>query len=330
MRKENQYSIGLDIGGTKIASGIVDEQGKLIYKNTSPTLAVEGPEAVMGRIYGHIDKLLNYSRKHKKNIIAIGVSIPGVVDYATGSMTYVTSNLPCWAGMPIRRLLEKKYNLPTWIENDGNSAAWGEKQFGIARYSTSLLMITVGTGIGGGLIINNSQIIRGFSGAAGNFGHLIISFKGPECNCGNKGCVEAYSSGFAIASCAQRILRNGDYSDSVLASYEVESITGKTVVEAALKNDNLARKIIEKSGKYIGIAAVSVCNMFNPELIVVGGGISNAGELLLSPMREFIRKNALLPVSKVKVVRSNLGEDAGLIGAGMLSLRNVTARDGSS
>ncbi len=328
MRKEDQYSIGIDIGGTKIASGIVNKQD-IIHKDVTLTRAMEGSEAVMDRVYGHINKLLNYSRKHKISIMAIGVSIPGVVDYTTGSMTHVTPNLPSWTGTPIRRLIEKKYNFPTWIENDGNSAAWGEKQFGIARGSTSLLMITVGTGIGGGLIIN-SQIVRGFLGAAGNFGHVGISFEGLECNCGNKGCVEAYSSGFGIASYAQRMLRTGDYSDSILASYSTENITGKTVVEAALKNDNLAIKIIEKSGEYIGVAAVSVCNLINPELIIVGGGISNAGDLLVSPIRKFIKKNALPPNRKVKVVRSYLGEDAGLIGVGMLSLKNVTGSDGNS
>jgi len=322
MCQGEKYAIGIDIGGTKIATGIVGGNGELLEYNKQSTYAQEGPTILMERIEERINLLTKIALSKGINLSGIGVSIPGVVEMDMGRMLHVTQNLPGWTGISIREYTENKFNLPTWIENDGNAAAWGEKMFGSGKEKSNLLMITVGTGIGGGLIYD-SKIIRGFSGAAGSFGHIIICFDGPVCNCGNKGCIEAYASGPAIVTRARKKLNSDKYQKSAIADFKKE-ITAKIIVEAALKGDELASSIIKETGQYIGFAAISACNLFNPEMIIIGGGVSNhAGELLISPIREIIHKRALPLTRKVDVVRAKLGEKAGLIGAASLALDYV-------
>jgi len=327
MYQGKKYAIGIDIGGTKIAAGIVGDNGELLGYSNQLTYAQEGPTIIMKRIEGQINLLIEMALSKKIDLLGIGISIPGVVKMDMGTMLYVTLNLPGWTGMPIREYIENRFNLPTWVENDGNASAWGEKIFGSGKGKSNLLMITVGTGIGGGLI-HDSQIIRSFSGAAGSFGHVIICFDGPVCNCGNKGCIEAYASGPAIAARARKKLNSDKHQKSAIADSK-EEITAKTVVEAALKGDELASSIIKETGRYIGFAAISVCNLLSPEMIIIGGGVSNhAGELLISPIREIIHKRALPLTRKVEVVRAKLGEKAGLIGAASLALDYVDQKRG--
>jgi len=327
MYQGKKYAIGIDIGGTKIAAGIVSDNGELLEYSNQLTCAQEGPTIVMKLIEERINLLSEMALSKEMDLSSIGISIPGVVEANTGTMLHVTPNLPGWTGISIREYIENKFNLPTWVENDGNASAWGEKMFGSGKAKSNLLMITVGTGIGGGLIYD-SQIIRSFSGAAGSFGHVIICFDGPVCNCGNKGCIEAYASGPAIAARARKKLNSDKYQKSAIADSK-EEITAKTVVEAALKGDELASSIIKETGQYIGFAVISACNLFSPEMVIVGGGVSNhAGELLISPIREIVHKRALPLTRKVDVVRAKLGEKAGLIGAASLALDYVDHKRG--
>jgi glucokinase len=289
--------IGLDLGGTKIAAAIADQKGKIIRRLVVPTEAQKGKEAVIKNIFASIK---NVAQNNLASVKAIGIGAPGPILYKEGIIVS-PPNLPGWKKVPLRKIIQDEFKIKTILENDANAAALGEARFGAGRGIKNLIYITISTGIGGGVIIDG-KIFRGAVGTAGEIGHTTIDPDGPRCGCGNYGCLEALASGTAIAQKAGK--------------------DATEVGKAARQGDKEALKIIRETGEYIGIGVANLANLFNPEMVIIGGGVANLGEMLFKPIRETVKKRALeVPASILKIVPAKLGSDAGVLGAVALCLR---------
>lgn len=288
--------IGIDLGGSKIAAALADQRGKIITDVNIPTEARKGQRAVIDNVIKAVDTLMS---GRKKKVDRLGIGVPGPILYQTG-IVIEPPNLPGWKKVNLKKILEKRFKLPVQLDNDANCAALAEAKFGAGRSARDFIYVTVSTGIGGGIIINR-QLYRGAIGAAGEFGHMIIDPNGPVCGCGNFGCFEALASGTAIKKRA--------------------GMDAISVELAARQGDEKALQVVRETAHYLAIGFANLVNLFNPELIVVGGGVSKMRELLFTPIREEFRKYALtLPAKNVKIVRAKLGDEVGVLGAIALCL----------
>ncbi len=288
--------IGIDLGGTKIAAAAADECGCILSEIIVPTEARKGKKQVIHNIVKAVECL---SRSMKAKIEKIGIGVPGPIDFNTG-MVMDPPNLPGWKKVNLKAEISKFIRAPIFIDNDANCAALGEALFGAGINARDFIYITVSTGIGGGIIIDR-KLYRGVSGSAGEFGHMIIDPSGFKCGCGNKGDFEAMASGTSIKT------RSGE--------------DAMAIHIRAQQGDKKALKVVEETAKYLGIGIANLVNILNPELVIVGGGLSNMGELLLKPARREFNLHALaLPKRSVRIVRSKLGARAGLLGAIALCL----------
>ena len=288
--------IGIDLGGTKIAAAAADERGKIITDINIPTEAYKG----QGHVIGVIKKAAyNLIKGQKSKIKAIGIGVPGPILYEQG-IVISPPNLPGWKRVNLKKILEKEFHIPIFLDNDANCAALGEAHFGAGKNVRHFIYITVSTGIGGGIIIDR-KLYRGADGAAGEFGHMIIDSKGFTCGCGNVGCFEAMASGTAIKKRA--------------------GMDAIAVELAARQGDEKARAVIAETAHYLSIGIANLVNIFNPELVIVGGGVSKMRELLFTPVRQEFKKYAhALPAKSVKIVRAKLGGNSGVLGAAALCL----------
>lgn len=312
-----KYRIGVDIGGTNIKIALVDFEGKIIYSNTTPTRAEMGFEAGVANIKQAIKDLMQETKESAKTIEAIGFGLPGQIDYKLG-MVKNLPNIPGWINIPLGKLIEDEFQIPTKLDNDVRCAALGELNFGAGKGCENLICITIGTGIGSGIVLNG-KLVRGASNAAGEIGHIKMTLdKGPLCGCGDHGCFEAYASGPSIVSMAKEFISGGKS-----AKYKEMAtdgiITPYIVAQAALQGDPVSLQIFKQMGEIIGIGLSSVINLLNPEKIIIGGGVADAGEILLEPIRKTIEDRAM-PIQKeaVKVVPAQLANAAGVIGASLL------------
>ncbi|HEX3031124.1 MAG TPA: ROK family glucokinase [Bacillota bacterium] len=310
--------IGVDLGGTDIKAGLFQRDGRMLNNLTVPTAGDAGPDAVIGRIVKVVNKLRAQAEPGRE-LLGVGIGVPGNHDLATGTVVS-WSNLK-WYNVPIKAMLETQLALPVSIDNDANAAALGEHWQGAGRGTSHMIMVTIGTGIGGGLILNGS-LYRGAGGSAGEIGHTILLPGGPECNCGVAGHLEALTAAPWIVARAQRALEQGRVSQlSRIEPLEAEHIFG-----AARQNDELALQVVAETADYLAMGLANLVNIFNPELIVVGGGVAKAGEQLLEPIRKGVSRLALkLPAKMVKVVAAALGNWAGSYGAAAIMLEQ--ARD---
>ena len=312
-----KYRIGVDIGGTNIKIALVDFEGKIIYSNTTPTRAEMGFEAGVANIKQAIKDLMQETKESAKTIEAIGFGLPGQIDYKLG-MVKNLPNIPGWINIPLGKLIEDEFQIPTKLDNDVRCAALGELNFGAGKGCENLICITIGTGIGSGIVLNG-KLVRGASNAAGEIGHIKMTLdKGPLCGCGDHGCFEAYASGPSIVSMAKEFISGGKS-----AKYKEMAtdgiITPYIVAQAALQGDPVSLQIFKQMGEIIGIGLSSVVNLLNPEKIIIGGGVADAGEILLGPIRKTI-EDRTMPIQKeaVKVVPAQLANAAGVIGASLL------------
>ncbi len=307
--------IGIDVGGTNIKIALVDEGGKIIYSNSVPTYAKMGYEYTVNNIKQSIRDLMKETGETK--IEGIGFDFPGQVDYKTG-IVKLAPNIPGWVNVPIAQMIEEEFHIPTRIDNDVRCAALGELKFGAGQGCENFVCITVGTGIGSGLVING-KLVRGASNAAGEIGHIKLQIEdGPLCGCGDYGCLEANASGPAIVAMAQDYLKGGKSAKFAEMASDGE-ITPYIVAKAAEAGDPIAKRIFEIMGYRIGMGLTSVVNLLNPEKIIVGGGVAECGDLLLEPIRQTIKKRAMVVAgSAVQIVPAQLGNSAGVIGASML------------
>jgi glucokinase len=307
-------AIGADLGGTKMAVGVVDEQQRVLHHETGITLGRD-----LDDLLDALEVELRRGQAACPEAEAIGLGIPCTIDRARG-LAISAVNLPL-IDVPIRELIAERVGLPTFIDNDANVAALAEHRFGAAKDATNAVMLTIGTGIGGGLILDG-QVYRGSTGAGAELGHVVIDAEGPPCqgNCPNRGCVEVLASGTALALEGQRVAAANP--DSALGRLAAEGavIDGRAVTVAALAGDAAAVEAATTIGRRLGVALASFANVFEPDVIAIGGGVAALGELLLAPAREEMAARALPPMNTTSVVLAALGPEAGMIGAATMAL----------
>ena len=308
--------IGCDLGGTNLRAAIVDVDSGIVLEQMSvPTLAREGHEAVMQRMANLFSQVIQAGHVSRDDIGGIGIGVPGVLDLEKGETLFLP-NLPgTWPHVPVRDRVAKLTGLPTALLNDVRAITNGEWRYGAGRGMDTIAVFAIGTGIGGGLVING-QLHLGIGGTGGELGHTSIDFNGPRCGCGNYGCLEAYASGPAITAMGIKAVVQGlTTSLAQLCDYDLNRINPGMIAQAALAGDAIARDIYEQVGFYIGIAAANICASIGPRRIILAGGVAQAGDLLLEPVQRTIKERVrIMPVDQVEVVLSQLGDNAGVIG----------------
>lgn len=311
----NKNVIAVDIGGTNLRFGIVKKTGQIIHKIVRPTEADAGRDAVIKNIINGIDEILYLSKIKKSSILGISLATPGFIDINKGIITF-SPNLPGWRNVNLGKIIKDSLDIPVTIENDANAAAFGERWLGAGKNSSNLLCITMGTGIGGGIILDN-KIWHGDKGMAGEIGHITVNPDGPLCNCGNYGCLEAYSSGTGIINRIIDAMKKGKKTALLsMIKNGINEITPEKIFLAAKKGDPLSLELVEDAGKYLGIAISDFANLLNIKTIILYGGLVSSFSLFAKRMKEEIIKRTIPSFSKeVKVLKAGLKGDAGIIGA---------------
>jgi len=311
--------LAIDVGGTKIIAALISNRGQVVAREYQPTLADEGPQPVINRILSAIDHLLSLKNIDSSQLHSISIAAAGAIDLDQGLVTS-SPNLPGWCDVPLREIVKSKYRVNTFLINDASAATLGEHQYGVGKGVDNLILLTVGTGIGGGIIIND-ELYSGPCGSAGEIGHMTIDVNGPRCNCGNVGCLEMLASGTAVAKEAIRRVSQGERSSlTEIIDGKIGNITAETVGVAARGGDSLALEVISKAATYLGAGLVNLVNIFNPEMIIIGGGLAKVGDLLLEPARQVVRERAFqLPAEVARIVSAQLGDDAGVLGAAIFA-----------
>jgi len=313
--------LAIDLGGTKIIAAVISHQGQVMARESYLTSAGEGPQSVIDKILSATDHLLGVSNIELSQLHSISIAAAGAIDFEQGVVTS-SPNLPGWHDIPLRDMVNRKYRVKTFLINDASAAALGEHQFGVGRGVNNLIYLTVSTGIGGGIIIDG-RLYLGPSGSAGEIGHMTIDVNGPKCSCGNIGCLEMLASGTAMAREAIRRISQGEESSlTEMVEGKIGDITAEKVGVSAEGGDSLALEVISQAANYLGVGMVNLVNIFNPEMIIVGGGVAQMGDLLLAPARQAVEERAFqLPAQAVRIVPAQLGDSAGLLGAAVFALQ---------
>ena len=311
--------IGVDLGGTLLKAAVVDtEDGTVSGLKRVKTHAHAGHDAVIERMKELICSVIAESGVSKTQIGGIGIGVPGVLNLEKGEVVFLPNLHGQWPNVPLRQKIEVGIGLPTHLINDVRSMTLAEWTFGAGKGVDTIACFAIGTGIGGGLVING-QLHLGENGTAGELGHQIIDMNGPKCGCGSRGCLEAFASGPAIVAMGIKAVVQGLTTNiGTLAEYNLNKITPKLIYEAAMQGDEIANDIFIRAGFYIGIAAASTLATVGPRKIVIGGGVAQAGDLLLEPIRQTVRERFfIVPTKEFEIVQAALGADAGLIGAAL-------------
>jgi glucokinase len=315
--------IGVDLGGTKLLAGVVDEALEVRHRAYRLGRGEETQEVIE-----HLCEVIAEVRLAAgEDAAAIGLGVPCLVDRERG-VALSSNHLPL-ENVPIRDLVAERFDLPVFVDNDGNAAMLAEWRWGAASGAQDGVLLTLGTGIGGGILAEGA-LVRGSLGAAAELGHMVIDMDGPPCpgSCPNRGCLEAYVSGAALGREGLRVAH--EQPDSALAAVLASGrrITGALVTEVAHDGDAAAREVVAAMGRCLGVGIASYVNIFNPEVVVVGGGAIAAGELLLAPAREVVMRRAL-PTSReaVRIVPARFGAESGMLGAAALAFEGLAARD---
>lgn len=315
----DRFVLALDIGGTQTRAALVDAGGHMLARRRIDTQVHDGPPAVIARIVAIAREV---SEGIPGSAIAgVGVAAPGPVDPWTG-IVYNPPNMPGWDRIHLKDLLQAELGVPTYVGNDANLAGLGEHRYGAGVGVSHLVYLTVSTGIGGGVIVAG-RLLLGADGLAGEVGHMTLEAEGPRCNCGNIGCLEVLAAGPAVARQGAAALSRGKAPGlSALAQAQDGQVTAKLVVAAARSGDAAAHAIVKRAGFYLGVGVVNLVHLFNPQLVVIGGGFAiGAGEMLFEPVRRTVQERAMPPfVKALRIVPAALGDDAGLMGAAALAL----------
>jgi len=314
-----QFIVGVDLGGTNIAAGAMPTDGtREIAMRMIPTKAEVGAGGVVDRIASLIEDVIaqtiHETGAERGDFLGVGIGSPGPLDRARG-VVIVTPNLG-WRDFPLRDEVSKRVNLPATLDNDANCATLGEWWCGAAKGGRNVVGMTIGTGIGGGLILDG-KLYHGASDAAGEIGHTTIDPTGRRCKCGNYGCLEAYTSGPAIAERAREVLEVDE--DSLLIQMvdgDVQKITAQTVFEASKRGDRVALEVVRDTAHFLGVGVSNLLNIFNPDTFVIAGGVTQAGDLLFDPLRAEVKRRAFKPsVEACRIVPGALPLSAGVVGA---------------
>jgi len=314
------YYVGVDLGGTKIYTGLADTEGRLLSEVKVPTAAENGYIAVVERIASTIGEVCSRAGVSAGTVSAVGVGAPGPLNPETG-LIHLAPNLG-WENVPLGNDLQGLIQLPVLLENDANLAALGEHRFGTGRGVSDLVFITVSTGIGGGLILNNT-LYRGAGFAAGEIGHTVVDPDGPSCSCGSRGCLETLASGRAIGRQARELIASGGGRGMLTQAGGVaDQVTAVTVFEAATGGDPEALVLVRKAARYLGIGIANILNVLNPPLVVLGGGVMESGAMILELINAETRAYALREAyAAARLVPAELGDRMGLMGAIALAIR---------
>ena len=313
-RSGRDYTAGVDLGATKIFSLVLDADGQEGGADTRPTGADGGPEAVIANIVASVEASLAQAGATQERLRGVGMAAPGPIDWQRGVVSEAP-NMPGWHEVPLVRRLEEALGVPAWLENDADAAALAEHRFGAGRGVRHMIFITVSSGVGGGLIVDG-RLHRGASGAAGEVGHMVLNEKGPLCTCGNNGCLEAYASGLAIAARAGEAIESGRSPTLARLALESPPLSAETVFRAAAAGDEVSQGIIGEAAHYLGLGMVNLVHIFNPELIVIGGGLSREGETFLGPARRVVEQACFEQSRRgLRIVIGALGDRAGALGA---------------
>jgi len=306
-----EYIIGVDLGGTQIRAAMTDREGTVLNHTRRLTLAPEGPDAGLGRMKEAIREALGNAGWD--TVLGIGIAAPGPLDLEMGTIIRGI-NLPAWDNVPIRDIITEEFGVPVYLNNDANLAALAEHRFGAGRGCSNLVYLTVSTGIGGGIIVDG-RLLLGAHGWGGEPGHTIVEPAGPPCTCGSAGCLEAMASGPAIAQRAAGLIREGRVSSLSEAVHRGTELTAEMVGKAAQQGDDLALEVIGRAAYYLGIGVVNLINIFDPDVVILGGGVSKLGPLLFDPVRAMVRKSALTETQReTPIVPAALGDQVGVLG----------------
>lgn len=307
------YRVGVDLGGTNIAVGLVNDRYEIIAYNSVPTNANRPAEQIVADIGGAIKSVLEKGGVNDADCSMIGIGAPGICDVERGIV--VRSYSLAWNNVPLITMMKERFDIPVRIDNDANCAALAEVKTGVAKGCKNVVLVTLGTGIGTGIVINGS-IYSGLRGSGSEMGHMLIDYDGELCFCGRKGCWDAYASVTALIVQAKRAAASRP--ESMLNS--ASQITGKSVFDAADKSDVTAKAVINQYCQYLALGVSNIINALAPEMILIGGGVSCQGDRILDPVREYVRKNCFdkreeaMPLIQV----ASMGNDAGIIGAAAL------------
>jgi glucokinase len=313
-----KYLVGVDLGGTNIVAGALAEDGSdVLALRSEPTRADQGAEAVVDRMVRMIDSVIAetiaQTGAKRDDMIGIGVGAPGPLDRARG-IVVTTPNLG-WTNFPLRDAISERTRLPVRIDNDANCATLGEWWLGAAKGASNVVGMTIGTGIGGGIIIGG-RLYHGASDVAGEIGHATIDITGRRCKCGNYGCLEAYASGPSIADRAREALSADDNAMMIrMAGGDPGRITAATVYEAAKRGDDTALDVVRETSRFLGAGIANLLNIFNPNVVVIAGGVTQAGDTLFAPLRREVRKRAFKPAVEACEIVPGILTAAGVVGA---------------
>ena len=318
------YIVGVDLGGTNIVSLLMNQAGKILARDTRRSLGKEGKERTISQIVASARKTLEEGESSgvfPESILGVGIGSPGPLNTKEG-VIHFAPNLPHWTDVPLVQILEDELNLPIFLENDANAAALGEWWLGAGKNVDNLVLLTLGTGIGGGIIIEG-EVLHGAWDTAAEIGHMIIHEGGLTCGCGKQGCLEAYASATGVVKRTLAAIEKGEKTLLAdLVENRLEDITCELVFKTAEKGDSLAKWIVEETARYLGIGIASIVNIINPEMVILSGGMTAAGDTLFKPVRKYAQENALTAAIKgVEIVPADLGGNAGAIGAAATVLK---------
>jgi len=344
--------VGVDLGGTELRAAVL-RGAQLLSRISLPTGTNPTPNRIIPCIYHAIDQVLDATDTELDQIKGIGIGVAGPLDSRTG-VVFAPPNLSGWDNVPLHKIFRKHFNIPVFVENDANSAALGEHMFGAGRGCRDMVYLTIGTGIGGGVLLNG-QILKGRNGTAGELGHMTVDWHGERCNCGNVGCLESIASGTAIARRAQKAIDTKRGRELLAFAYalrrhtseagrldpsfhnyanhehftreqkvEASPISARTVWLAAQAGIPSAFSLIKDAAEALGVGLVNIVHIFNPDMIILGGGVTQMGPLLMEPALQIVKERAMhIPSKAVRIVQAELGVDAGLIGAGALVYHSI-------
>ena len=317
------HYIGIDLGGTNLRAAIADtDTGQIFHQRKWPTLANEGQQAVIQRIVQLIRELSEANGEPGCEIQGVGIGVPGTPDLDSGVIKFLP-NLPGkWLDVPLSAIIEEQVDLPVALINDVRAITLGEWTFGAGRGADTLVCLAIGTGIGGGVVVNG-QFHLGIGGTAGEFGHHVVEVEGLPCGCGGKGCLELYASGPAIAAMGVKEVMHGHTTRiGELVNYDLNRINVEIIVQAAQEGDLIARGILQRVGRYLGIAVGNILGVVSPQRVIFGGGVSRAGDVLLKPILQTVNERVhVIPLQKVEFKLAELGINGGLIGAALWAKR---------
>ncbi|GMV94676.1 MAG: NagC family transcriptional regulator [Candidatus Hydrogenedentota bacterium] len=317
----NSVVVGIDLGGTNVKTAVVARNGKMRGKDSRPSRADDGLDAVVDTMVASVEQALENAGADPSDMLAVGVGAPGPMNWRTG-IVFSPPNLPGWKDVPLADIMSERLMVPAYVDNDANVACWGEFWSGAGTEVDSMVCLTLGTGVGGGIVVDG-RLVRGIDGTAAEIGHLNVMRDGRQCNCGAKGCLECYASVSGMERTALEGIEAGRPTIlTEMCGGDLDKIDGKMISDALQKGDEFAAWVMTETGIWLGTGIGSLINLLNPEMVVLCGGMIAAGEALFKPVRETAQAQSFdVPGARVQIVPAGLGADSGVIGAAGCALQ---------